>query len=75
MYGAQTETMPVMPLRQENRWLKGLQGHPNAWIIGVDGALAVRPGWIILTPQIAGRGWPSGYTAKATLGAGLVARQ
>ncbi|WP_309666623.1 GNAT family protein [Tabrizicola sp.] len=39
MYGAQTETVRVMPRRQATRWLKGLQKHPNAWIIEADGAL------------------------------------
>jgi RimJ/RimL family protein N-acetyltransferase len=40
MYGAMTETAPLMPLPQANRWLRGLQRHPHAWVIDSDGALS-----------------------------------
>jgi RimJ/RimL family protein N-acetyltransferase len=39
MYGALTESAPVMPRSEAMRWLRGLQRHPNAWIVEADGDL------------------------------------
>jgi RimJ/RimL family protein N-acetyltransferase len=39
MYGAVTESVPVMSRGAAKRWLRGLQGHPNAWIVEADGGL------------------------------------
>jgi [ribosomal protein S5]-alanine N-acetyltransferase len=39
MFGAVTESQPVMGKRQADRWLRGLVKHPNAWVIEVNGTL------------------------------------
>ena len=39
MYGALTESTPIMTRSQATRWLHRLQRHPNAWIVEADGKL------------------------------------
>ncbi|MBL9052628.1 MAG: GNAT family N-acetyltransferase [Tabrizicola sp.] len=51
MYGAVTESQPVMGKRQADRWLRGLLKHPHAWVIEADGALVGEARLDGLNPQ------------------------
>ncbi len=70
-YGAIADSRPRLPLRDAARWLKGLQRHPQAWVIEADGDLAGEVRLDNLNPQDRRARLAIGLFSERHLGRGI----